>query len=101
MYLTVTAINAAAIVMNKYMNTYMYHQNALKKKTQKTILFTDSEDERNAFIEFDRLLTVDCWPDMPDLPPPREFGRHTLSSRSITAALNARCLHSVSGGLSV
>ena len=55
MYLTVTAINAAEIVMNKYMNTYIYHQNVLKKK--KKILFTDSEDERNAFIEFDRLLT--------------------------------------------
>ena len=54
MYLTVTAINAAAIVMNKYMNTYMYHQNVFKKKK---IPFTDSEDERNAFIEFDRLLT--------------------------------------------
>ena len=53
MYLKVTAINAATIVMNKYMNTYMYHQNVFKKK----ILFTDSEDERNAFIEFDRLLT--------------------------------------------
>ena len=38
---------------------------------------------------------------MPDLPPPGEFGRHILSSRLITAALNARCLHSVSGGLSV
>ena len=22
---------------------------------------------------------LDCWPDMPDLPPPGEFGRHTLS----------------------
>ena len=22
---------------------------------------------------------IDCWPDMPDLPPPGEFGRHTLS----------------------
>ena len=38
---------------------------------------------------------------MPDLPPPGKFGRHTLSERSIIAALNARCLHSVSGGLSV
>ena len=56
MYLTVTAINAAAIVMNKYMNTYMYHQNVFKKKKKKKILFTDSKDERNAFIEFDRLL---------------------------------------------
>ena len=27
------------------------------KKKKKKILFTDSEDERNAFIEFDRLLT--------------------------------------------
>ena len=38
---------------------------------------------------------------MPDLPPLGEFGRHTLSSRLTTAALNARCLHSVSGGLNV
>ena len=44
---------------------------------------------------------IDSWPDMPDLPPPGEFGGHTISLRSITAALNARCLHSVSGSLSV
>ena len=48
-----------------------------------------------------KMCIVDCWPDMPDLPPPGEFGRHTLSSRPITSALNERCLHSVSGGLSV
>ena len=46
-------------------------------------------------------LLLDCWPDMPDLSPPGEFGRHTISLRSIIATLNARCFHSVSGGVSV
>ena len=52
--------------------------------------------EQSEEIENVRLLARYARP-----PPPGEFGRHTLSSRSITAALNARCLHSVSGGLSV
>ena len=58
-----------------------------------------SEIEIIVHVLLFNFIHLDCWPDMPDLPPPGEFGRHTLSLRSIIAALNARCLYSVSGGL--